>query len=569
MSKNYLILGLTLAVAFQQQGVAQTTFNYTGSMQTYTVPAGVTSIQIEAYGAQGGDAASHVGGFGASMQGEFTVTPGQVLDILVGGKPAASNGGGGGTFVVDQGTTTPYIIAGGGGGGAGPCCGADSDGDPGVATGDGTTPTDGGCASGAGGTGGSGGGGGSPGINASAGGGGFSGNGGNGDGAVTGGASYLSGGAAGVGYFGDLGGYGGGGGGGNNGGWSEGSGGGGGGYSGGGGTCGSSDWGYGGGGGSLNIGAAQVNVSGANAGNGSVVITELCNGLITTVSDTEVCDGETVTLEAASSGTGTVTWDGGVTDGVPFAPPVGTTTYTATSDDASDCSFSVDILVNPLPTVDAGTDLDVCEGDMVTLTGTGTADTYTWDGGVTDATPFLALAGTTTYTATGEITATGCTETDVVDVTMTTVDEGVVAAGGTITSDQAGGTYQWIDCADTSDVVGATSQAFTPVADGDYAVIVTVGACSDTSVCTAINGAGFDENTGTALKVFPNPTNGEVNVIMAGNFSYELYTLSGQVLFTGKGANATKISLENYQNGTYFLKVINEYETRTIKLVRK
>ena len=31
------------------------TFNYTGAIQTYIVPAGVTSVTIESYGAQGGD----------------------------------------------------------------------------------------------------------------------------------------------------------------------------------------------------------------------------------------------------------------------------------------------------------------------------------------------------------------------------------------------------------------------------------------------------------------------------------------------------------------------------------
>ena len=30
------------------------TFNYTGSVQTYTVPAGVVSLNIQAYGAEGG-----------------------------------------------------------------------------------------------------------------------------------------------------------------------------------------------------------------------------------------------------------------------------------------------------------------------------------------------------------------------------------------------------------------------------------------------------------------------------------------------------------------------------------
>jgi hypothetical protein len=50
------------------------TFNYTGSLQTFTVPAGVTSLTMDVRGAQGGDAQG-IGGLGARMQGNLTVTP--------------------------------------------------------------------------------------------------------------------------------------------------------------------------------------------------------------------------------------------------------------------------------------------------------------------------------------------------------------------------------------------------------------------------------------------------------------------------------------------------------------
>jgi hypothetical protein len=36
-------------------GLAPVTFTYTGGEQTYTVPAGVTSLQLQAVGANGGD----------------------------------------------------------------------------------------------------------------------------------------------------------------------------------------------------------------------------------------------------------------------------------------------------------------------------------------------------------------------------------------------------------------------------------------------------------------------------------------------------------------------------------
>jgi len=120
-----LSLVLTLIAFFASGGLmAQTTFNYTGSMQTYTVPAGVSKISIEAYGAEGGqgDGGNYTGGLGAIIYGEFSVTPGETINIVVGGKgedgtESMAGGGGGGSFVYTGsiGGTGLLIVAGGGG----------------------------------------------------------------------------------------------------------------------------------------------------------------------------------------------------------------------------------------------------------------------------------------------------------------------------------------------------------------------------------------------------------------------------------------------------------------------
>lgn len=160
-----------------------TTFDYTGAVQTYTVPLGVTSIRIEASGGQGGDGQWSEGGLGATMIGTFTVSPGDVLDVVVGEQgvlQSQSGGGGGGSGVIFLGD--PMIVAGGGGGGA-----YDAD-----ATGGVTTETAG-SSQGAGGTGGNGG---EKGYilgncGWGSGGGGFYGDGYGGDGTTDGGGSYL------------------------------------------------------------------------------------------------------------------------------------------------------------------------------------------------------------------------------------------------------------------------------------------------------------------------------------------------------------------------------------------
>jgi hypothetical protein len=125
-------------------------FGFTGGSQTFTVPPGVTSVTIEAWGAQGGNITSHQpidGGLGGRAKGTLTVTPGQVVQINVGGQAPArlgnhpypsctqapggwngggssfsagnSTGGGGASDVRVNGTglANRVIVAGGGGGG--------------------------------------------------------------------------------------------------------------------------------------------------------------------------------------------------------------------------------------------------------------------------------------------------------------------------------------------------------------------------------------------------------------------------------------------------------------------
>lgn len=144
--------------------------------------------------------------------------------------------------------------------------------------------------------------------------------------------------------------------------------------------------------------------------------------------DQTVCDGDLTTLNG--SGAVSYSWDNGVTDGVSFTPPASTLTlYTVTGTDANGCqnTDAVEITSNTLPTVSAGSDQIVCDGDMVTLNGSG-AITYSWDGGVSDGVSFTPPGSTlTTYTVTGT-DGNGCQNTDMVDVTSNALPS--VSAGG-------------------------------------------------------------------------------------------------------------------------------------------
>jgi hypothetical protein len=112
-------------------------YSYTGADQTFTVPAGVTALNVVLNGAAGGAAysGSSLGGAGGYVSGTLAVTPGQSLTIMVGkggekGNGSASSnsyggGGAGGVFSGVGGGRSAIISGGvdrvtaGGGGGAG------------------------------------------------------------------------------------------------------------------------------------------------------------------------------------------------------------------------------------------------------------------------------------------------------------------------------------------------------------------------------------------------------------------------------------------------------------------
>ncbi|MBK7131180.1 MAG: CUB domain-containing protein [Crocinitomicaceae bacterium] len=377
------------------------TFNYTGGVQSYTVPAGVTSLTVVVEGAQGGGP----GGLGATVTGTITVTPGQTLQIVVGGQggcPAAGYGGGGsgqnssiagyqgcgggGASYISAppgGMANALIVAGGGGGDGG----GDDYGEGGY----------GGCASGEAGT--------SP------------------FGVGGGGATTSAGGAAGPpwtagGGWGGAGTFGQGGVGGVdiNYGYAPGGGGGGGYYGGGGGGSDNINMttligGGGGGGGSSLVPSGGGCNPGSNTGNGSITIYIPTPNTMTSPSTAAICSGGTVNIPLTSTIPGsTFTWvataNGNVTGESTTVQTASTLNNTLTNTTSSvqtvtytvTPSFggcpgtpqTVTVTVNPIPTVTDPANQTLCANTATTaVTFTGTAGaTFNW----TNNTPSIGLA---------------------------------------------------------------------------------------------------------------------------------------------------------------------------------
>lgn len=104
------------------------TFNFTGSLQTFSVPIGVTQITVDIYGAEGGDAIGITtgwsagtlnisGGDGGRVVSVITTTPGEILNLYVGSKGTMTAGLGGyngGGFISP--CSGGEVLAAGGGG---------------------------------------------------------------------------------------------------------------------------------------------------------------------------------------------------------------------------------------------------------------------------------------------------------------------------------------------------------------------------------------------------------------------------------------------------------------------
>lgn len=394
------------------QAQVSLTYTFTGSPQSFTVPSCVSSVSLTAKGARGGSNVQGVqGGLGGSAFGVLSVSPGDVLNIYIGGTSGyngggltgtspctaaiGGNGGGSSDVRLNGNSLANRVIVGGGGGGAG-----------------GNRIF--GCGRGTGGGGGGG----------YYGGGGGAGCPGNGGYILPTGGSQTAGGIAGTsgfaisndGFPGSLG-VGGAGGtevstnqGANNIGLTGGSGGG---LTGAPGQytpnatvgeeIGSIGAGSSGAGGSSYLGnlMSAYTTSGNVSGNGEVIISYTMGTLSLNLTQAYMCVGGSATLNA--QGQSSYTWSTGSNAASIVVSPSVTTSYSISATSPQGCPSTgiITVAVNtstPSVSISSSSTI-VCQGDPVTLNGNG-ANSYIWSGTLINGSPFTPSI-TSTYTVTG------------------------------------------------------------------------------------------------------------------------------------------------------------------------
>jgi len=200
--------------------------------------------------------------------------------------------------------------------------------------------------------------------------------------------------------------------------------------------------------------------------------------LTVNLSDHEICQGESVPLNAGNPGT-THSWSTGETTQTIIVSVSGI--YSVTVSDAIGCSGedSSIVLVNPLPNADAGVNDTICFGDTGSLTASG-GILYAWSNGSGAAFFSESPASTSNYTVT-VTDGNGCSATDdamIIVQALPVADAGendTICVGETSALQASGGVdYLW-NRGDTSSAISAS-----PLFTESYSVTVT-----DTNNCSA------------------------------------------------------------------------------------
>ncbi|MBN4051551.1 T9SS type A sorting domain-containing protein, partial [bacterium AH-315-M05] len=212
---------------------------------------------------------------------------------------------------------------------------------------------------------------------------------------------------------------------------------------------------------------------------------------ITPSNDTTVCGSINLSANPGAS----YLWSTGETTQqivVTVSGSIRVTVFSVCGDSAT--SDTMAVTVNPLPTVNAGTDTTICQGNNTTLNATGGVS-YSWSPAIGLSctgcqSPVASPTSSTTYTVT-VTDGNGCVNTDAVIVTVNTLpvanagaDVAICAGNSTILNASGGVSYSWSPAIGLSDP-NISNPVASPTVTTIYTVTVTDGnGCTDSDPVT-------------------------------------------------------------------------------------
>jgi len=159
----------------------------------------------------------------------------------------------------------------------------------------------------------------------------------------------------------------------------------------------------------------------------------------------------------------------------------------------------------------------------------------------------------------------GCDSIIEINLDVTTIDNTINLLEEGFAANQDGADYQWLDCdMDMMEIDGATDQDFFPDVDGNYAVRISLNDCEKTSDCYEIFGLSAESNIADGLKVYPNPTNGLVKIIlpeMKSDIQVSVYDVTGRLIQNLSAQNTDYLEFTiDAPKAVYLIKIFADEE---------
>jgi hypothetical protein len=153
-----------------------------------------------------------------------------------------------------------------------------------------------------------------------------------------------------------------------------------------------------------------------------------------------------------------------------------------------------------------------------------------------------------------------------VTFSLTILNSTITQTGITMTSAQSGVNYAWLDCTNGNQpIAGLNGQSFIPTTNGSYALQISLNGCSAISSCVQINSVGLDELKLNILTVKPNPTNGNLTVLVSKPTSAIIMSSNGLEISNVKLNGEIILDTSNYASGIYFIRTDDGQVTKFIK----
>jgi hypothetical protein len=226
-------------------------------------------------------------------------------------------------------------------------------------------------------------------------------------------------------------------------------------------------------------------------------------------------------------------------DGVTYTESNNTATYTLTNSVGCDSIVTLDL------TILESTSSSISENACDSYTSPSGKYIWTESGTYKDTIP----------------NAIGCDSVITINLVVTKVDVTVTQDNQTLTANQQGAAYQWLDCNNGhSEIPGETSQTFVATQNGSYAVRVEVESCVDTSDCYTVTSLDVsDMEQDDEVAIYPNPSSRFINIFSSESHvikSIKLVNLLGETVWQSDEAdNGYLINVSNFVKGTYLLMI--------------